>query len=101
MAIYRNQTARYFRIVSAIALIGDCAIASGNRALAQTPSNIVPDATLGAESSVVVPNFDGLPVEAIGGGALRGQNLFHSTAFRNLMSVQAEGLISSALTPLS
>jgi filamentous hemagglutinin family protein len=51
-------------------------IASGHRVLAQ--SNIVPDATLGAESSVVVPNFRGLPVEAIEGGAQRGQNLFHS-----------------------
>jgi len=46
---------------------------------AQTaPSNIVPDATLGAERSLVVPNYNGLPVEAIGGGAQRGQNLFHS-----------------------
>jgi filamentous hemagglutinin family protein len=33
---------------------------------------------LGAESSLVVPNYNGFPVEAIGGGAQRGQNLFHS-----------------------
>jgi filamentous hemagglutinin family protein len=45
---------------------------------ASSQSNIVPDTTLGNESSVVVPNFQGLPVEAIGGGAARGQNLFHS-----------------------
>jgi filamentous hemagglutinin family protein len=47
-----------------------------DRALAQ--SNIVPDNTLGAENSFVVPNFDGQPNEVIGGGAIRGTNLFHS-----------------------
>ncbi|MBD2776505.1 beta strand repeat-containing protein [Iningainema tapete] len=41
-------------------------------------SNIVPDNTLGVESSVVTPNVQGLPVEAITGGAVRGANLFHS-----------------------
>jgi filamentous hemagglutinin family protein len=56
--------------------IGGAIAFSGNRANSQ--SNIVPDSTLGNESSVVVPNFQGLPVEAIGGGAARGQNLFHS-----------------------
>lgn len=72
------QLTGFFQGIGAVSLMGSCAIASGNCAFAQTPSNIVPDATLGAESSVVVPNFDGLPVEAIGGGAQRGQNLFHS-----------------------
>ena len=73
----RDGKTQYGRIASAIALMGGCAIAfSGNRTLAQ--SNILPDNTLGAESSLVVPNFNGLPVEAIGGGAVRGQNLFHS-----------------------
>ena len=58
-------------------VMGSCASANfPNRILAQ--SNIVPDATLGTESSFVVPNFNGLSVEAIGGGAVRGQNLFHS-----------------------
>jgi filamentous hemagglutinin family protein len=47
-----------------------------DRALAQ--SNIVPDNTLGAENSFVVPNFDGQANEVIGGGAIRGTNLFHS-----------------------
>ncbi|MCA1992038.1 MAG: filamentous hemagglutinin N-terminal domain-containing protein [Coleofasciculus sp. S288] len=49
---------------------------SGNCAFAQ--SNIVADDTLGAENSVVVRDFNGLPVEVIQGGAARGQNLFHS-----------------------
>ncbi|WP_292778418.1 filamentous hemagglutinin N-terminal domain-containing protein [Nostoc sp. NMS9] len=41
-------------------------------------SPITPDNTLGAESSNVVTNFNGLPVEVITGGATRGINLFHS-----------------------
>ncbi len=43
-------------------------------------STIVPDGTLGAERSRVTP-LDvpfGLPIDAITGGAQRGQNLFHS-----------------------
>lgn len=48
----------------------------GSSLLAQ----ITPDATLGAESSVVTPNVNvrGFPVERIDGGAVRGANLFHS-----------------------
>ncbi|MBD2565246.1 MULTISPECIES: beta strand repeat-containing protein [Nostoc] len=41
-------------------------------------SNIVPDNTLGAESSQVIDNFQGLPIEIITGGATRQINLFHS-----------------------
>ncbi|MFN6481930.1 MULTISPECIES: S-layer family protein [unclassified Nostoc] len=41
-------------------------------------SNIVPDNTLGAESSQVIGNFQGLPIEVITGGATRQINLFHS-----------------------
>src|SRR5919202_7153791 len=65
---------RWQLLVSAV-IVGGVA-ASGNCALAQ--SKIVPDGTLGNESSVVVRNFRGLSVEAIDGGAQRGQNLFHS-----------------------
>ncbi len=50
-----------------------------SKTLAQsTPSNIVPDSTLLSESSQVIPNALGLPIEAIVGGATRGINLFHS-----------------------
>ncbi|BAZ12508.1 filamentous hemagglutinin outer membrane protein [Calothrix sp. NIES-4071] len=54
-------------------------IVSTNCALAQQ-SNIVPDNTLGTESSVVTPNVDinGIKSEQISGGASRGNNLFHS-----------------------
>jgi filamentous hemagglutinin family protein len=64
------------QLLASVLMLGGAIAFSGNRALAQ--SNIVPDATLSAESSVVVPNFNGLAVEAIAGGAQRGQNLFHS-----------------------
>ncbi|MEM7062607.1 MAG: filamentous hemagglutinin N-terminal domain-containing protein [Cyanobacteria bacterium P01_B01_bin.77] len=47
-----------------------------NHAWAQ--SFIVSDDTLGLEQSQVVENFQGLPIEIISGGAIRGQNLFHS-----------------------
>jgi filamentous hemagglutinin family protein len=48
----------------------------GTRALAQ----IIPDATLGVEQSVVTPdvNVRGITADRIDGGALRGANLFHS-----------------------
>lgn len=48
----------------------------GNRAIAQ----IIPDRTLGAESSVVTPNINikGVPSDRIDGGAIRGSGLFHS-----------------------
>ena len=46
-----------------------------NSVLAQT-SNIIPDNTLGAESSVVNPRDENS--DRIDGGAIRGQNLFHS-----------------------
>ncbi|MUG96608.1 filamentous hemagglutinin N-terminal domain-containing protein [Scytonema sp. UIC 10036] len=53
-------------------------LTSPKNVLAQ--SNIVPDNTLGAESSVVITNYQGLPsgASAITGGAVRGINLFHS-----------------------
>nr|MDJ0636237.1 filamentous hemagglutinin N-terminal domain-containing protein [Xenococcaceae cyanobacterium MO_188.B29] len=42
-------------------------------------AQIIPDATLGAESSVVTPdNIKGIDSERISGGAVRGSNLFHS-----------------------
>ncbi|WP_148662793.1 filamentous hemagglutinin N-terminal domain-containing protein [Scytonema hofmannii] len=48
-----------------------------NHAVAQ--SNIVPDETLGDERSQVVPlDTNGFAVDAISGGAVRGNNLFHS-----------------------
>jgi filamentous hemagglutinin family protein len=46
--------------------------------IAWAQSVIVPDDSLGAERSEVTQNAQGLPVEEIGGGAQRGQNLFHS-----------------------
>ena len=42
-------------------------------------AQIIPDETLGAESSVVTPDtIKGLESDRISGGAIRGSNLFHS-----------------------
>lgn len=48
-----------------------------SKTLAQL-SNIVPDNTMGAESSQVISIFQGKPIQLITGGASRGINLFHS-----------------------
>nr|NMG22288.1 hypothetical protein [Brasilonema bromeliae SPC951] len=43
-------------------------------------AQITPDNSLGAENSVVTPNvqINGTPSDRIDGGAIRGDNLFHS-----------------------
>jgi len=59
---------------------------SGNYTLAQ----ITPDGTLGAESSVATPNVNikGHSADRIGGGAIRGTNLFHSFSQFNVDNEQ-------------
>ena len=61
------------------------AIASGFEC-AQAQSKIIPDGTLGAESSVVQTSSNGSPIEIISGGAIRGSNLFHSFLEFNVSS---------------
>ncbi len=60
---------------------------SGNYALAD---DIVPDGTLGSESSVVIPNTTvrGKIADKIEGGATRGSNLFHSFQEFNVGELQ-------------
>lgn len=67
-------------------VLGGAIAFSGNCAFAQ--SNIVPDNTLGAQSSVVTPNvnINGIPSERIDGGAIRSANLFHSFGEFNIDS---------------
>ncbi|MCL1471929.1 filamentous hemagglutinin N-terminal domain-containing protein [Argonema antarcticum] len=45
-----------------------------------TLAQIIPDRTLGVESTIVTPNvdIDAIPTDRIDGGAIRGNNLFHS-----------------------
>lgn len=63
--------------ILATSLISGVIVAlSGNYVLAQ--SQIVPDSTLGAESSSVTPASPDSTVDNIQGGAIRGTNLFHS-----------------------
>jgi filamentous hemagglutinin family protein len=74
MAIYLGRWGWGLGLVGV--LVGGEANFLGDPTLAQ----ITPDATLGAESSVVTPNVNvrGFPAERIDGGAVRGANLFHS-----------------------
>ncbi|MEG3862898.1 two-partner secretion domain-containing protein [Microcoleus sp. herbarium12] len=66
----------HWKIGGFIAIFGTLCAMGGDRVNAQ----IVPDNTLGAESSVVTPdvNIRGIPSDRIDGGATRGANLFHS-----------------------
>ena len=63
-------------IVNFFAIAGVLTAFIDNRAIAQ--SNIVPDSTLGNESSRVITNYQGDSTELLTGGATRGSNLFHS-----------------------
>jgi large exoprotein involved in heme utilization and adhesion len=71
----RLGIALVFGIVGAIAYTGE-----------PTVAQIEPDATLGAESSVLTPNANvrGFPADLIEGGATRGVNLFHSFSDFNI-----------------
>jgi filamentous hemagglutinin family protein len=64
------------------------------KALAQQ-SNIVPDNTLGSESSQVIGNFQGQSIERITGGATRGINLFHSFKEFNISTDRAAYFFNS------
>ena len=65
-----------WNIGGCVAIFGTLLVGGGDRVNAQ----IVPDNTLGAESSIVTPNLNiqGIPSDRIDGGATRGANLFHS-----------------------
>jgi filamentous hemagglutinin family protein len=63
------------KIGGCVAIFGTLLVGVSDRLLAQ----IVPDNTLGAESSVVTPDvINGIPSDRIDGGATREANLFHS-----------------------
>ncbi|NER46253.1 MAG: filamentous hemagglutinin N-terminal domain-containing protein [Symploca sp. SIO1A3] len=72
---WQHWLGKFLRTTSLV-LSGTTVAASGNTVFAQ----IIPDNTLGAESSVVIPNINinDLPADHIAGGATRGVNLFHS-----------------------
>ncbi|WP_138504289.1 filamentous hemagglutinin N-terminal domain-containing protein [Nostoc sp. PA-18-2419] len=72
----QNRSCWYWdlRIGSTLAIAGVLTCFQ-DYALAQ----IQKDATLGAESSIITPKLiDGHPIDQIDGGAIRGENLFHS-----------------------
>ena len=68
-----NRLARALSLC--VAELGVSSLLAGSVTLAQ----LVPDNTLGEESSVIAPGLvNGLPVDLVEGGAARGANLFHS-----------------------
>ncbi|MEH1770588.1 MAG: filamentous hemagglutinin N-terminal domain-containing protein [Nostoc sp.] len=67
---------KIIKLAICLAVLKTIIISSVERTFAQ--SKIVPDNTLGSESSKVINNSDGLSIENITGGAQRGINLFHS-----------------------
>lgn len=69
--VWRFDVVRFFCSLS----LGIIAVSIPLPASAQ----LNPDNTLGNESSIVVPlDSNGLPIDAIGGGAIRESNVFHS-----------------------
>ena len=71
----RNWQAGLGKFALAITL-GGVSVPCGDSILS---AQIIPDETLGAESSVVTPdNINGIESGLISGGAVRGSNLFHS-----------------------
>jgi len=63
---------------TATIILGSLLGLSLSKSVLSEPSNIVPDNTLGAQNSIVTPNYQNKPIEVITGGAQNGQNLFHS-----------------------
>ncbi|MFG6100341.1 filamentous hemagglutinin N-terminal domain-containing protein [Leptothoe sp. ISB3NOV94-8A] len=71
-----NHWSYYLNLISYLA----CGTSVFLVAPALAQSNPVPDNSLGAENSQIIPNqtIDGLSVDIIDGGAVRGSHLFHS-----------------------
>ncbi|MEM0980329.1 MAG: filamentous hemagglutinin N-terminal domain-containing protein, partial [Cyanobacteria bacterium P01_H01_bin.58] len=66
--------------------------ALGSTIYLTTPAfaQLIPDTTLGQESSIVTPELiQGLPATVVAGGAERGANLFHSFTEFNVNTGQA------------
>ncbi len=71
----KSDRTSQFLFASELIITGLLVATQGNCSLAQ----IVPDRTLGSQSSIVKPDvIKGLPSDRISGGARRGANLFHS-----------------------
>jgi filamentous hemagglutinin family protein len=76
--MFQNNKSCFWQLKLAIYLAIGGAIACGFADSAFAQSLIIPDSTLGNESSRVVPNSLGGSTEVLMGGATRGNNLFHS-----------------------
>lgn len=72
--------------LTSVLAVGTILADSGNYAKSQ----IIPDETLGTESSLVTPNtnINNFPADQVDGGAIRGANLFHSFREFNIAESQ-------------
>ena len=95
MIINKDNWCFRLGIANCFAIAGLLTFCVNNRVVAQ--SNIVPDATLGNESSRVITNYQGDSTELLTGGASRGSNLFHSFKELNV----SEGRKALFLSPNS
>lgn len=69
---------------------------SGEIVIAQS-SSVIPDSTLGNESSIVTSQDPNFPIDLITGGATRGANLFHS--FTQFNVPEGRGIYFSTSDP--
>ncbi|GAX40420.1 hypothetical protein NIES4075_13850 [Tolypothrix sp. NIES-4075] len=93
--MFQNKNSCFWQLGLAISFAIGGAIASGFADSAFAQSLIIPDSTLGNESSRVVPNEFGGSTEVLMGGARRGNNLFHSFLELNV----SEGRSAFFLSP--
>jgi filamentous hemagglutinin family protein len=84
---YHSDSGQFFPKILLFLVCGLGTIVSSHHALAQTPTNIVPDDTLGLEQSIFLEDGN---LTGIGGGAVRGDNLFHS--FREFNIGEGQGV---------
>ncbi|MEH2072572.1 MAG: S-layer family protein [Nostoc sp.] len=71
---------RCWLVLGKLLVMGEAIIAFSEKSALAQELKLIPDNTLGAESSIVIPNVDinGIKSDRIDGGAIRGANLFHS-----------------------
>ncbi|MBW4478802.1 MAG: filamentous hemagglutinin N-terminal domain-containing protein [Tolypothrix brevis GSE-NOS-MK-07-07A] len=94
--MFQNKNSCFWQLGLAIYFAISGAIASGFADSAFAQSLIIPDSTLGNESSRVVPNEFGGSTEVLMGGATRGNNLFHSFLELNVSEGRAAFFLNSS-----
>jgi filamentous hemagglutinin family protein len=94
--MFQNKNSCFWQLGLTISFAISGAITSGFADSAFAQSLIIPDGTLGNESSRVVPNEFGGSTEVLMGGATRGNNLFHSFLELNVSEGRAAFFLNSS-----